>query len=77
MPTRTRESEQILVGFGGDKSDRWAPQSSARDSGFGGRDGRLTGGTRQAVSTSTSSAGWVAQSWAGTGCNVSEVGRNR
>jgi hypothetical protein len=40
----------------------WDPRSSARDSGFGGRRGRLTGGTRQAVSTSMSSAGWAAQS---------------
>jgi hypothetical protein len=40
----------------------WDPRSSARDSGFGGRRGRLTGGTRQAVSTSMSSVGWAAQS---------------
>ena len=40
----------------------WDPRSSARDSGFGGRRGRLTGGTRQAVSTSMSLAGWAAQS---------------
>jgi hypothetical protein len=44
---------------------RWDPQSSAKDSGFGGRGGRLTGGTRQVVNTSASSAGWAAQSWAG------------